>query len=168
MEKEMLLAELRKNCEGKEQKLLELLKAFDLACIGYEMQDQHSKDIHNRVLQENEFFAAKDFSRWEPKFKVGDRVTDEEYLFLLSDEDFDKVMKLARPICVAEKLTDERGYFLENWVEIRSKARHELVSYIIYNVIPENVRQFFYVCLHNIVQSDKLINIFKGCLGVAA
>lgn len=161
MEKDILMAELAKNCEGKREKLSELLKAFDLACLGYDLQEQRSKDIHNRVLRENEFFCAREFSR-DTGIKVGERITDEEYLFLLSDEDFDKVMKLARPICVAEKLTDKDGYFLEDWVGIRRNARLELVTYIVYEIIPASLRPQFDSCRWNIVQSDKLIDIFKN------
>ena len=166
MEEKILLAELTKNCEGKKQKLMELLEAFELACLGYDLQDQHSKDIHNRVLRENEFFCDKEFSR-DTGFKIGDRITDEEYLFLLSDEDFDKVMKLARPICVEEKLTDEKGYFLENWGSIRSKAREELVNFLIYEIIPESLRHHFDSCRWNIVHSDKLINAFRKSMKAA-
>ena len=166
MEEKILLAELTKNLEGKKEKVLELLKAFDLACLGYDLQDQHSKDIHNRVLQENEFFAAHDCGRGLD-IHIGDRITDEEYLFLLSDKDFGKVMKLTLPICVAEKLTDEKGYFLEDWVSIRAKARDELVNFLIYEVIPESLRHHFDSCRWNIVHSDKLINVFKKSLKAA-
>jgi len=167
MEENVLLAELAKNCDGKRKKLVELLEAFDLACLGYDIQDQHSKDIHNRVLRENKFLCARDFSRGTG-FKVGDRITDEEYLFLLSDEDFDKVMKLSRPICVEEKLTDKDGYFLEDWVTIRANAREELVNFLIYEIIPESLRHHFAACTWNIRQSDKLINAFKNCVKKSA
>lgn len=166
MEENILLAELAKNCEGKREKLLNLLQAFDLACIGYDLQDQHSKDIHNRVLRENEFFAEKEAISYYGISK-GDRITNEECLFLLSDKDFDKVMELSRPICVAEKLTDENGYFLENWSQIRSNARLELVTYLVYEIIPESLRQHFDICRWNIVKGDKLIDIFKKNLKVA-
>ena len=167
MEENILLAELAKNCEGKKEKLMDLLKAFDLACLGYDLQDQHVKDIHNRVLRENEFFAVHDLGRGQ-NINVGDRITDEEFLFLLSDKDFDKVMKLSRPICVAEKLTDKNGYFLENWVGIRQKAREELVNFLIYEVIPESLRHHFDSCRWNIVHSNKLINAFKNSFTKAA
>lgn len=166
MEEKILLAELTKNCEEKRKKMMELLETFDLACLGYDLQNQHSKDIHNRVLRENEFFCDKEFSR-DTGFKIGDKITDEEYLFLLSDEDFDKVMKLARPICVEEKLTDENGYFLENWSEILRKAREELVGFLVYEIIPESLRHNFSSCLWNIIKSDKLIDAFRNSLKAA-
>ena len=168
MENEILLAELTRNCEGKKQKVLDLLQAYDLACLGYDMREQHEKEIINRVLQENEFYADKDFCRWDIDIKVGDRITDEEQTYLLSKEDFDRLFKLARPICVAEKLTDEDGRFLEDWATIRSNARLELVTYLVYEIIPESLRIHFDSCRWNIVQSDKLINIFKKCLLKAA
>ena len=122
MEEKILLAELTKNCGEKREKVAELFKALELAELGYKLQDERCKDVHNRVLAEYEFFCDKDFSR-DTGFKVGDRITDDEFLFLLSDDDFDRVMKLSRPIMVAEKITDEDGYFLENWGKMRCDAR---------------------------------------------
>lgn len=166
MEEKILLAELTKNCGEKKEKLMDLLQAFDLACIGYDLQDQHAKDIHNRVLRENEFLCAREFSR-DKRIKLGERITDEEFLFLLSDRDFDKVMELARPILVEEKVTDENGYFLEDWVTIRANARNELVHFLIFEIIPESLRHHFDCCVWNIVKSDKLIDIFRNSLKAA-
>ena len=160
MEEKVLLAELTKNCEGKKEKLMDLLKAFDLACLGYDLQDQHVKGIHNRVLRENEFFAVHDLGRGQ-NIHVGDRITDEEFLFLLSDEDFHEVMKLSRPIMVAEKITDEDGYFLENWGKMRCDARCELVEYIILEIIPAALRPIFWDNRINVTFQDKLIKITK-------
>ena len=101
MEEMKLLAELTKNCEEKKQKLLGMLEYFDLTDLGCDLQEQRCKDVHNRVLAENEFFCDKEFSR-DTGFKIGDRITDEDYLFLLSDSDFSKVMELSLPILVEE------------------------------------------------------------------
>lgn len=160
MEENVLLAELTKNCEGKKEKLFDLLKAYELACIGYDLQEQRCKDVHNRVLRENEFFCVRDFSR-DTGFNVGDRITDDEYLFLLSDEDFDKVMKLARPILVEEKITDENGYFLEDWGGMRGDSWRELVYFIVDEIIPISLRHNFETCKRSIVQGNKLIDAFK-------
>lgn len=160
MEEKILLAELKKNCGEKKEKVLELLKALDLANLGYDMQEQMCKDIHNRVLAEHEFFCDKVFSR-DTGFNVGDRITDEEFLFLLSDKDFDCVMKLSRPIMVAEKITDKDGYFLENWGKIRCDARQELVEYVILEVVPAPLRPIFWDNRFSITVQEKLIKITK-------
>ena len=167
MEKEMLLEELTKNCKEKMQKLLDLMEAFDLACLGYDMQEQHSKDIFNRVLSENEFFCARHYSR-DLGYDIGDRILDEDFMFMLSEEDFNRVMELSRPISVEEKLTDEEGNYLEHWADIRANARRELVNFIIDEMVPKAFRHHFnYHCM-NIVATDKLINIFRNLTKKAA
>ena len=96
------------------------------------------------------------------EIKVGERITDEKFDFLLSDEDFDRLQTLARPIFVAEGITDENGYFIENWVTKKVHARKTLVEFIIQNIVPSEMRETFWEAKHNIVQTDKLIEIMRS------
>lgn len=160
----MLLEELTKNCKEKKQELLDLMEAFDLACLGYDTQEQHEKDILNRVLQENEFFAEQECERGETHIHVGDRITDDDFSFLLSDDDFDRMLELARPIDVKEGLTDEEGNYLEHWADIRANARRELVNFIIDEMVPKAFRHHFNGHRMNNVATDKLINIFRNSI----
>lgn len=50
-----MTAELKKNCETNREKLFELLKVYDLAVLGYQVQEQRCNDVYNKVLSENEF-----------------------------------------------------------------------------------------------------------------
>lgn len=163
MEKNLLLVELAKNCEGKKQKLLDLLKVFDLAELGYEIQEQACTDCYTKVLSENEFLCTHGFAQ-RTGIKVGERVTNGNDLFLLSDKDFDKVMELARPILVKRKITDADGYYLQNWISKKVEARRELVEFILTEILPESMRKDFNSCRHNIIYSDKLINAFRNSL----
>ena len=160
MEKTILTAEFKKNCETNREKLSELLKVYDLTELGYQVQEQRCKDVYNKVLSENEFFASRDVARTE--IKVGERITDEKFDFLLSDEDFDRLQTLARPIFVAEGITDENDYFIENWVTKKVSARKELVEFIIQNIVPFEMRETFWEARQNIVQTDKLISIMRS------
>ena len=160
MEKTILTAELKKNCETNREKLSELLKVYDLTVLGYQVQEQRCKDVYNKVLAENEFYASRDIERTE--IKVGERITDEKFDFLLSDEDFDRLQTLARPIFVAEGITDENDYFIENWVTKKVSARKELVEFIIQEIVPQEMREKFWEVRHNIVQKDKLISIMRS------
>lgn len=160
MEKTILTAELKKNCETNREKLSELLKVYDLTVLGYQVQEQRCKDVYNKVLSENEFYASRDIERTE--IKVGERITDEKFDFLLSDEDFDRLQTLARPIFVAEGITDENDYFIEDWVTKKVSARKELVEFIIQNIVPSEMRETFWEAKHNIVQMDKLINLMRS------
>ncbi len=160
MKETILTAELKKNCETNREKLSELLKVYDLCVLGYDMQEQRCKDVYNKVLSENEFYASRDMKRVE--VKIGERITDEKFDFLLSDEDFDRLQTLARPIFVAEGITDENGYFIEDWVTKKVSARKELVEFIIQNIVPNEMRVKFWEVRHNIVQTDKLIDIMRS------
>ena len=98
MEKEILLAELQKNCGEKKEKLMDLLKAFDLAELGSKVQRQQFKDIENKVLKENIFLCG------HPEMKVrcddqpifGERITGEKWDFLLSFHSFALSLSFAR------------------------------------------------------------------------
>lgn len=160
MKKTTLTAEFKKNCETNREKLSELLKVYDLTVLGYQVQEQHSNDVYNKVLSENEFYAKRDCGRCE--IKIGERITDEKFDSLLSDEDFDRLQALAIPIFVAEGITDENGYFIENWVTKMVSAREELVEFIIQNIVPNVMRVKFWEVRHNIVQTDKLIDIMRS------
>ena len=170
MEEKILLAELTKNCGEKKEKLMDLLKAFDLAELGSEMQRQQFKDIENKVLKENVFLCGR------PEMKVrcddqpifGERITDEKWSFLLSDDDFDRLQSLMLPLYVEANLTDEKGYYVTNWDMIACKARNELVSFIVEEIIPKGIAEIFRRNIHSIVMQEKLIKITKEAFGVAA
>lgn len=160
MEEIRLTAELKKNCETNREKLSELMKVYDLAILGYDMQEQRCKDIYNKVLSENEFYASRDMKRAE--VKVGERITDEKFDFLLSDEDFERLGTLAHPIFVAEGITDEKGYFIKNWVKIKVSAMNDLVDFIIANILPTDLRNKFSIVRRSVVYEEKLINIMRS------
>lgn len=162
MEEKILLAELTKNCDEKKQKLIELLTTFELAEIGYDMQEQQCKDIYNQILAENEFYAAKDGSRMG--VGLGDRITDEGQDFLLSEEEWDRLQSLVQPALTKAGITDERGYYVERWSEIRCHARRELVDYILDEILPLPLRMSLEVCRNSVVWQDKLIKVFKSSL----
>lgn len=170
MKKEFLLALLTKNCEGKKEKLFELLKTYELAELGKKVQGQHFKDIENKVLQENEFLCGRsDVSiRCDDQPRFGERITNERWSFLLSDDDFDRLQATMLPYYVEAGLTDEKGYYITNWDMISCKARKELVDYIIDEIVPASFRELFGQKRDYITFQDKLINIFKDSVKSAA
>ena len=159
MKEKILLSELTENCNGKKEKVLELLKAYDLAELGREVQRQQEKDIYNKVLAEHEFFADKDFVR--AGINVGDRVLDESAIFILSDKDCGKVIALSHNLFVEQKICDEKGYYITNWDMIACDARNELVNYIIKEIIPTEFRKIFWEHRNSIIFQEKLIKITK-------
>lgn len=169
MEENILLAELTKNCEGKREKLFELLKTYELAELGSGVQRQQFKDIENKVLQENEFFCGRSdvVKRCDEQPSFGERITNEKWSFLLSDEDFDRLQKAMLPYYVEQGLTDENGYYITNWDMIACNARCELVDYIIDEIVPKTFCELFRQNRVSIVFQEKLIKVFKKNLKVA-
>lgn len=160
MEEKILLAELKKNCNDKKAKVMELLEAYDLAELGRQVWEERFKDIENKVLNEHKFYAEKDCGRGVGIHK-GDRITDESFSFLLSDDDFKRLQDLMLPIYVAENLTDKDGYYTQNWDEIVWVARCELVKYIIEEVVPSAFRPIFRKNERSLILQEKIISITK-------
>lgn len=156
-EKQMC-AELESNCTKNKERLLELMKTYELAKLGYEMQKQQFNDIYNEVLAKNEFYCKSDeYER--VGVKKGDRIIDEGNMWTLDDEDFHKVMELALPLQVERGLTDDKGYYITNWLTIEIGAKNELVNFIIDNILPKSLREGFEKARTSIVYQDKLLDI---------
>lgn len=153
-----MCAELERNCTANKVKLLDLMKCYDLAKLGNEVQRQEFKDIYNEVLAANEFFCKSDeFERIG--IKKGDRITDGGNLWTLDEDDFNKVMELALPLQVERGLTDDKGYYITNWLTIEIGAKNELVNFIIDNILPKSLREGFEKARTSIVYQDKLLDI---------
>lgn len=164
MDKKML-AEFTAKCKKGEKKLFELMKLYDLAELGYKLQDEQTKEVYNEILAKNEFFVARDDPHG--KYAPGMRITSEDDSFMMSDEDFQRMLDLARPVMVERKITDENGYFLEDWFGMRQKAWRELVEYIIQEIVPDQMRDEFWARRTNVVFGDKLIDALKSSIKAA-
>lgn len=159
MEEKLLLAELTKNGSQHREKCVELLKYFDLAELGRKIDDEKEKFLHNKVLAEHEFFADKDCEL--AGVKKGDRITDEEFTFLLSKEEWDRFFGFCHKLSVEAGLVDENGYYKTNWSKIVCDARNELYEFIVLNIVPSAIREIFWERRWSIVTQEKLINITR-------
>ena len=156
-EKQMC-AELESNCTENNERLLELMKTYELAKLGNEVQRQAFKDIYDEVLAKNEFYCkSNEYER--VGVKCGDRIKDEKNLWTLDDDDFHKVMELSHPLEVERGLTDDKGYYITNWLTIEIGAKNELVNFIIDNILPKSLREGFEKARTSIVYQDKLLDI---------
>lgn len=167
MEKEML-AQLTNNIVGKKDKLAELFTLYDLNKLGYEVQESHCNDVRDQVLKDNEFFMSRILgggSERELPLKIGDRITDHNDDWLMSDEDFDRYQK----ICVAEMakagLTDERGFYTEDWVQRKLDSWNELVDYIINEILPDGIRKIFKDHRYSVMRMNQLLDITRPIVG---
>lgn len=154
-----MTAEFSANVKANIEQLAGLFKAYDLAKLGYKMQEEREKECYNEVLTSTPFYTAKDSERCG--IKAGERVTKEFYTFLLSKEDFNRLLDLALPILEREGITDKEGKYTTDWLGIKGDARRELVNFIIDAILPDGMREQFSAVRLNIVQTDKLLDIVR-------
>ena len=154
---ENMQKELGRNLTLNHDRLCELIRDYELAQLGYDVQEQQFKDIYNRVLGENEFYSCMDCDT----IKKGDRITDEAFAFLLDRKDWQCYMDMAKPYCIEQGLTDNEDRYITNWLEISCKAKNALIDFIIDELIPSSMRVVFDRMRRNVVYQDKLLAIIK-------
>lgn len=168
MEKEML-AQLTNNIVGKKDKLAELFTLYDLNKLGYEVQESQCNDVRDKILKDNEFFVSRILgggSVRELPLKIGDRILNHNDDWLMSDEDFDRYQK----ICVAEMckagLTNEKGFYTEDWLQRKLDSWNELVDYIINEILPDGIRKIFKDHRYSVMRMNQLVDITRPIVGV--
>lgn len=159
MDTKKMTAEFTANIKANIEQLADLFKAYDLAKLGYKMQEEREKECYNEALTATPFYAAKSYDRCE--IKAGERVTREFYAFLLSKEDFNRLLDLAAPILEREGITNAEGEYVTDWLGIKGNARRALVDFIIDTILPDGMREQFSAVRLNIVQTDKLLDIVR-------
>lgn len=161
MDTKKMTAEFTANVKANIQQLAELFKAYDLAELGYKMQEEQCKQCHTEALQAGDYRAAECYNMRGVNINEGDRVTDEKYSWLLSDVDFGRLQNAALRLLVRDGVTDERGYYITDWLGIKGDARRALVNFIIDTILPDGMREQFAAVRLNIVQTDKLLDIVR-------
>lgn len=159
METNEMTAVFTANVKANIGQLAELFKAYDLAGLGYKMQEEREKECYNEALATTPFYTAKDSERCG--IKAGERVTEEFYTFLLSKEDFDRLLDLTTPILEREGITNAEGNYITDWLSIKGDARRTLVNFIIDTILPDGMREQFSAVRLNIVQTNKLLDIVR-------
>ena len=152
--------ELMTNCKQHCEQLLNLRKEYELAKIGYEMQESQEKDIATKILAENIFTAAEDCE----SIKAGDRITSDEDTFLMSDADFTRFLNLTTAASTAAGITTEDGTYIDNWLDIMIKAKKSLVDFILDHIVPVSLRDQLEGCRTSVVYQDKLIAALNKCI----
>jgi hypothetical protein len=147
--------------QGKDH--LHLLKLQYLAAqlVEHELQEKFN-EAHNKVLQDNEFFVVNTDTRLSQK--IGDRITDQEYEFCMSDEDLKKYFALCTIETTKRGLTKDDGTYNDNCngIEIKFKAENALVDYQI-SLLPKALQDEFQAVKKDYVLKHKFIDIImKG------
>ena len=161
METKEMTAEFTANVKANIQQLAELFKAYDLAILGYKMQNEREKECYNEALAATPFYAAKGCERSRLQVKAGERITREFCTFLLSKEDLDRLYELTAPILEREGIANAEGNYVTDWLDIIGDARRALVNFIIDTILPDGMREQFSAVRLNIVKTDKLLDIVR-------
>ena len=161
METKEMTAEFTANAKANIGRLAELFKAYDLAKLGYKMQNEREKECYNEALAATPFYAAKGCERSRLQVKAGERITREFCTFLLSKEDLDRLYELTAPILEREGIANAEGNYVTDWLDIIGDARRALVNFIIDTILPDGMREQFSAVRLNIVQTDKLLDIVR-------
>lgn len=167
MEKAML-DQLTTNIVGKKDRLAELFTLYDLNKIGYDVQESLCNDIRDKVLKENEFVVSRILgggSQRELPLKNGERITNQNDDWLMSDEDFGRYQR----ICIAEMakagVTDEKGYYTQDWLQRKSDSWSELVDFIIDEILPDGLRKIFKDHRYSVMRMNQLLDITRPIVG---
>ena len=155
MEKEFMI-----NCKQHREQLMNLRKEYELAKIGYEMQESQEKDIETKILAENVFTATEDCE----SIKAGDRITRDKDTFLMSDADLTRFLNLTTAASTAAGITTEDGTYVDNWLDIMVKAKKSFVDFILDNIVPTSLRSQLEGCRTSVVYQDKLIAALNKCI----
>lgn len=161
MNEELLLREQFSTIIGeKKAKLTLLFGLYDLANEMRQEYDDKFEQVKKRIISENEF-TFKEGNHRGQEFKNEDRITDPFWDFMMSEEDYESYRKLCTDEYLKLGLIDERGYFTSNVAELASNARKLLTDFIINECIPEPLREAFSYTKRNIVQGNKVIDLFR-------
>lgn len=155
----VLNAEFGVNCKANIGRLRDLFEQFDLAKLGYDTQNAHERDCYNEALKAKEYYAAKTIGRCS--VKKGDRILEEDMIFLMSDADFKRLLSDVQPLLKRADIVDENGNYKVDWFGIKRNARRELVNFIIDVLIPESLRDQFDAVRKNVVQSNRLFDVVR-------
>ena len=155
-----MTAEFTANVKANIQQLAELFKAYDLAELGYKMQEEQSKQCYTEALKNGVYCSDKDWGRGL-NIKAGDRITDPNLMYYLGENDFARLLKESNKITLREGITDKDGYYITPWTSIKVDARRALVDFIIDAILPDGMREQFSAVRLNIVQTDKLLDIVR-------
>lgn len=162
----MTKEELKAFTESVNAHRLELAEKFlylDLCTEAYNEQEKRFNEIYTRVLQAGDYRVGR--PDYEPKRaedpKPGDRITTEDWMFLLSDEDFKRVMDIAGNIFIEEGLTDEQGRYKTNWLMLKLEAERDVNEFFIRKIVPEQLQWIFWDNRWRVVVMEKMRKIAR-------
>lgn len=142
---------------------LHLLKLQYLAAQITEHELQEKFDIiSNQVLQDNIFLSSKEYDRIN--INKGDRITDCNNIFCMTDEDMDKYFELCNVETFKHGLTTEDGTYCNgcNGMQIKLDAENTLIDYQI-SLLPKAMQKDFEAVKKNYTHRQKFLDIImKG------
>lgn len=157
-----LLKEFTTNCNENVNQLRELFKAYDLAKLGYDIQEEQVKAVYNSVLANGCYRASEDFDGRGCNIRKGDRITREEDMYFLGDEEWERLMTATTAELAKAGITDEEGRYLTDWVRIKGDAHRALIGFIFDKLLPLDMQIKLTGARGNIVWENKILDVFRS------
>jgi len=164
MEKNDMLAEKFNDVMEENKDTLYLLKLKYLAA---QIKERELEELfsagYNEVLKEHIYTIAANKISERYNMKAGDRITSEEYSYLMSDADFEQYLKYAQEKFYAYGYTDEDGKYKPGYdgTDIRIKAENELIDFQI-SILPEEMKEKLVNIKKDYTHKQKFLNIVMG------
>lgn len=161
-------AELRRNILANGPRMHDLFLQYDLSTLKEKLQQEQVKEIYDAVLAENDFrIGREDYTPMDVNDpKPGDRITSDDWSFLLSDDDFERLQAIAAPRLHASGVTDEEGRYRIDCLGMKVQAFRSLVEFIISRILPESMKKTFAENKDSVVPMEKLINAMRPLLSI--
>lgn len=115
MQNKTLLERFTELANSRKSEIMELQHMYLLKQIENEIVQERFKEVYNKVLAENPFYADRDCerSRNGNKISKGDRILLSDDQWCMSTEDYNRFLEICRKEDFAAGLTDEEGRFTE-------------------------------------------------------
>lgn len=142
----------------------EELQLLRLKYIAAQLREAELKDMfdqtYDEVLKEHEFYVAEEKRLERYELKVGDRITEHDLVFLMSDFDHKQYLKYA------QGKQFERGYIKEdgtykdgfNGLDIKMRAENELVRFFL-SLLPKEFQEAISPAMRNYTHKHKIIDL---------
>lgn len=162
----MKAEELKEFTENVNRNRAELAARFmylDVCEEAYREQEARIDEIYTQVLNEGDYRVnrADYVPMREGEPKQGDRIVSEEWMFLLSEEDFARVCELAGKVLFAEGITDDKGRYVTNWMIMKIEAEQQVNEFFIRKIVPQSVRDVLWRNRSRVVPMEKMRNIAR-------
>lgn len=137
-----LLGELVSNCKNGRDQLRKLNDEYIRLNNLKWQRDEKEDYVRNLVLLDNTFYADKDTPAYSSgRIQKGDRITENAFSYLMSDEDFEKYDTICMERLLSAGLVDKEGNPTPDYNKQTSDALQNTIDFFISTVVPKIFRK---------------------------